>query len=116
MNDKLLEEEDFGLHPQELENEIEVSRKKEKDVPKREKDIKVQVKELPELKEQEEKSKPSMITISKSEAIERRKQATRRCPFDAKLECKDCRMSQAFLGTEADESCSIVRIAHRMPL
>ena len=120
MNDEKKEEEvlddkDFGLHPSELDDEIEVSRKKESGVPKREKDVKVQVKELPEPEEKEEEAKPSMITIQKSEKL---KQAIekKRCPFDAKLDCRNCRMSQVFLGTETNETCSIVRIAHRMPL
>lgn len=116
MNDKLLEEEDFGLHPAKLEEEIEVSRKKEKDVPEREADVKVQSKELPEPKEREEQAKPSMITIQKSEAILQAKQVRRRCPFDAKLACKDCRLFQVFLNTEGQRICSVVRIAQRMPL
>lgn len=104
----------FGLHPSEVEDEISQAPKIE--VPERESDVKVQVKELPDPTVREEQRKPSMITIEKSEALNQSKQTERRCPFDATLACKDCRLFQIFLNTEGQRMCSITRIAQRMPL
>jgi len=40
----------------------------------------------------------------------------KRCPLDVMLACKECRWYQTFLGSDNQRLCSIVRIAHRMPL
>ncbi len=108
-----VKDKDFGMHPAELEDEINQEPVREE--PVREKDCKVQTKGLPEPKERQEESKSKMITIPESEKL-KRKIEKRSCPFDYKLECKKCRLSQTFLGKGTEEDCSIVRIAQRMPL
>ncbi len=108
-----VKDKDFGLHPAELEDEI--NRQPVFEKPVLEKDCKVQTKGLSEPEERQEESKPKMITIPESEKPERTDEK-KRCPFDSKLECKNCRLSQTFLGTGTEEACSVVRIAQRMPL
>lgn len=55
-------------------------------------------------------------TAKKKDNVVADDDSKKRCPLDVMLACKDCRFYQNFLGTEKEKTCSIVRIAHRMPL